>query len=231
MSKTANSAAATGTGAQPGIPPAAVAFPARRRRPGMAALAAALIAAGGVGGFVAWQETGQRTEVLAVARDVPAGDVIEEADLTEAAVSMDPVLKPLRIGERDTVVGKRAAVTLVPGTLLSRGQVTDRALVEPGEQLVGIGFKSGQLPATRLSAGDRVLMVFTAGDDAPGEKAGTSAEPPRTVSARVVRVGERQQATGDVVVDVAVNATDGPALAAKAATGRVALVVDAGSGS
>lgn len=200
----------------------------------MAALAAALIAAGGLGGFLAWQETGQRIPVLVVAREVAPGDVIEDADLIDAAVSLDPALKPLRAGERDKVVGKRAAVALVPGALLSRGQVTDRALVEKGEQLVGIGLKTSQLPTTRLSAGDAVLVVFTPAEGAEnrdGTGTDTQAPAPKTVSARVVSVGEKQQATGEVVVDVAVPAAEGPGLASQAASGRVALVVDAGGGS
>jgi hypothetical protein len=202
----------------------------------MAALGAALIAAGGLGGFLAWQETGERTEVLAVAREVPAGEVVDDADLTVAAVSLDPSLSVLKAADRSKVVGQRAAVALLPGTLLSGGQLTDRPLVKPEEQLVGVGLKPAQLPATRLSAGDVVLVVFTAPEGAPdaergGEPGpGTAAQGPETVKARVVRVGERQQASGDVVVDVAVPVADGPRLAVQAATGRVALVVDARKG-
>ncbi|WP_328863275.1 SAF domain-containing protein [Streptomyces sp. NBC_00306] len=219
---------------------AAVSFRARRRRPGMAVLAAALIAAGGAGGFLAWQKTGERMPVLAVTQSVAAGDVIDESDLTDASVSLDPALKPFPAGERDKVVGKRAAVALVPGALLSRGQVTDRSLVQDGEQLVGIGLKPDRLPATRLSAGDRVLVVYTPADGAadrssadPGPDAdgGTAPQAPTAVSARVVRVGEPQQATGDVVVDVAVPQAQGPGLAAQAATGRIALVVEPGGKS
>ncbi|MBC9729317.1 hypothetical protein H8R17_32385 [Streptomyces sp. TRM68367] len=210
------------------LPGAAVGFQARRRRPGMYALAVALIAAGGGGGFLAYQATGERTPVLAVAHEVNAGDVIKDSDLVEASVSLDPALKPFRAAQRDQVVGKRAAVALVPGALLSRGQVTTRTLVKPGEQLVGIGLKASQMPATRLSPGDRVLVV-SAPSDGTQTDTGTSGteSTPKTVSARVVRVGEKQQTTNEQVVDVAVPAEDGPRLAAQAATGDVALVVDA----
>ncbi|MET9669620.1 SAF domain-containing protein [Streptomyces sp. NPDC006475] len=214
---------------------AAVSFRARRRRPRMAVLAAALIAAGGAGGFLAWQKTGERTPVLAVAQSVAAGDVIKESDLTDASVSLDPALKPFPAGERNKVVGKRAAVALVPGALLSHGQVTDRSLVQDGEQLVGIGLKPDRLPATRLSAGDRVLVVYTpadgSADQAPNSGADAAAMEPTAVTARVVRVGEPQQATGDLVVDVAVPQAQGPGLAAQAATGRIALVVEPGGKS
>ncbi|MFI1169175.1 SAF domain-containing protein [Streptomyces sp. NPDC020801] len=217
------------------VPSAAVGFRARRRRPGMYALAVALIAAGGGGGFLAFQATGERTPVLAVAHDVQVGDVIQDADLVEASVSLDSALKPIPASQRSEVVGKRAAVALVPGALLSQGEVTTHTLVKAGERLVGIGLKSTQMPATRLSPGDKVLVVFTPSDGsatstATGKAAGDSASP-KTISARVVRVGDKQQTTNDQVVDVAVPAEEGPSLAAQAATGNVALVVDASGGS
>jgi hypothetical protein len=198
----------------------------------MAALGVALIAAGGLGGFLAYQETGHRTPVLAVARAVQAGDVIKDADLVVASVALDPALKPVKATDRKTVVGKRAAAALVPGALLATGQVTDRALVRAGEQLVGIGLKASQLPASRLSPGDTVLVVSTPSEAARAAREstgkGAASQAPKTVQARVVRVGEKAANTGDVVVDVAVPAAEGPALAAQAATGNVALTLDAG---
>ncbi|MFI7103287.1 SAF domain-containing protein [Streptomyces sp. NPDC050161] len=198
----------------------------------MAALGAAVIAAGGLVGFLAYLQTGQRTPVLAISHAVPAGEIIQDADLTEAPVELDPALKPYPASERGSVVGKRAAVSLAPGGMLSHGQVTDRTLVGANEQLVGIGLKASQLPATPLSAGDRVEVVSTPadGEQQAAPKGGQEA-PPRTIPAKVVRVGKRDQATGDVVVDVAVQSLDGPTLAARAASGNVALVVDpAGKG-
>ncbi|MFF4282885.1 SAF domain-containing protein [Streptomyces kronopolitis] len=204
----------------------------RRRQPAMAALASAVIAAGGLVGFLAYSQTGHRTAVLAVSRSVSAGDVIGEADLSEVSVSLDPALKAYPAADRSKVVGKRAAVSLLPGAMLSRGQVSTRTLVGADEALVGIGLKAGQLPATRLSAGDRVQVVSTPPDGATEQSSKGDQARPHTIAARVVRVGPREQATGDVVVDVAVQAVDGPALASRAAGGNVALVVaPAGGGS
>ncbi|MEU7031468.1 SAF domain-containing protein [Streptomyces sp. NPDC046275] len=231
MSKTAVPAGAGPVPAQaapPQIPSATAGFRARRRRPGMYALAVALIAAGGSGGFLAFQATGERTPVLAVAQSVQAGDVIKDSDLIEAQVQLDPALKPVPAADRDKVVGKRAAVALTPGSMLTQGQVTTRTLVKPGERLVGIGLKAAQMPATRLSPGDKVLVVATPADGqtTPAGKDGDRPEP-QQIAARIVRVGEKQASTGDTVVDVAVPSQFGPALAAQAATGNVALVVDA----
>ncbi len=192
----------------------------------MYALAIALIAAGGGGGLLAFQATGERTPVLAVAKGVEAGDVIKDSDLVEAQVQLDPALKPVPAAERAKVVGKRASVALSPGALLTRGQVTTRTLVKPGERLVGIGLKASQMPASRLSLGDKILVVATPADgQSTAGKDGESAAP-QTIAARVVRVGEKSQTTGEQVVDVAVPSQFGPVLAAQAATGHVALVVD-----
>ncbi|MGW8767855.1 SAF domain-containing protein [Streptomyces sp. NPDC055815] len=234
MSKTAVSPAAGQVPAQPvppQIPGAAAGFRARRRRPGMYALAVALIAAGGSGGFLAFQATGERTPVLAVAHAVQAGDVIKDADLIEAQVQLDPALKPVLAAERDKVVGKRAAVALTPGSLLTQGQATTRTLVKAGERLVGIGLKTSQMPATRLSPGDKVLVVATPSEGQTGAGEDGKQKEPVQIAARIVKVGEKQATTGDTVVDVAVPSQFGPALAAQAATGDVALVVDAPGGS
>jgi hypothetical protein len=198
----------------------------RRRRPALIALSLALTAAGGLSGAVLFTATGERTEVLAIAREVPAGEVIEESDLTEASISLDPALKPVKAADRQSVVGKRAAVELTPGSLLARDQVTDKSLLAQGDTLVGISLKPSQRPTSGLFPGRKVLVVST-----PGQDEDVASAPPRTIAATVVSVGKAADATGIVTVDVAVPATDGPPLAARAATGRVAIVVKSGSGS
>ena len=219
-----------------GVRGPSVALQTRRRQPAMAALAAAVIAAGGLVGFLAYTQTSERAAVLAVSHAVPAGDVISEEDLTEVSVALDPALRPYPAAERSDVVGKRAAVSLQAGALLSHGQVTGRSLVGVHEQLVGIGLKSNRLPATRLSGGDRVQLVSTPADGVAEQQGGKGDQesPPQTIEARVVRMGPKEKATGEVVVDVAVQAVDGPALAARAAGGNIALVLapsDARGGS
>ncbi|MER5951214.1 SAF domain-containing protein [Streptomyces sp. NPDC001904] len=231
MSKSAAPAAPGQVPAQSAAPQPpsgpSVTFRSRRGRPSMYALAIALIAAGGGGGFLAFQATGERTSVLSVAHAVDAGDVIKDSDLVEDSVALGTVLKPYKASQREQVIGKRAAVALVPGALLSRGQVTTRTLVKSGERLVGIGLKAAQMPATRLSPGDRVLVVSAAPDatDSSGQPAETAE--PKAVAARVVKTGPRQENTGEQVVDVAVPAEDATSLAARAQSGDVALVVDA----
>ncbi len=207
----------------------------RRRRPGLIALSVALIAAGGLSGALLFTASGQRSSVLVVARDVPVGNAITEADLASASLALDPAVKAVPAAKKAGMVGQRAAVALKSGSLLSPGQVTSASLVKAGEQLVGVALKPSQLPASRLSPGQKVLIVSTPDPAQAGAAAGAGkpadSPAPQTLAATVVAVGVAAPATGVVVVDVAVPATSGPTLAARVATGAVALIVAAQDGS
>lgn len=215
-------------------PSASVSWQARRRRPGLLALAAACIAACALGNYWYWTENGQRVPVLVMAHEVPAGTVIREADLAEASVALDPALKAIGAGQRGEVVGKRASVQLLPGALLSPKQVTSRTLVKPGEQLVGMSLRPGQLPDSELRPNDRVQVVFTSDEggtaSGSGKAAGGAQAGPVTIDARILRVGPKRENTDERVIDVIVPKADGPKLAAQTASGDVALAVD-GAGS
>lgn len=128
---------------------------ARRRRPAVLAMAVALIAAGGLGGAVLYNSTGQRVAVLALARDIPWGQVITDDDLVVARIAGDPALRPLSATERDKAVGMRAATDLKRGAMLTRGDVAQTLAVQPGQIVVGVSAKRSQLPASRPSRGCR----------------------------------------------------------------------------
>lgn len=196
----------------------------RRRSPWAIGLSVAMIAAGGVGGSVLWEAAGERTGVVTVVRQVPAGQEITDRDLGKASVALDPALEPVLSTERDEVVGKRAAVGLVPGTLLSRSQVTEASLVAEGEQVVPVGLKPHLLPATELAPGRRVRVVWVPAEGAAA--ADESAPKRQQVSARVVEVSSASPGSGVTVVDVAVAAQEGPVVLAWAAGGNAALAIE-----
>ncbi|MFE2135969.1 SAF domain-containing protein, partial [Streptomyces sp. NPDC059466] len=131
----------------------------------MIALSMGLIAAGGAGVAVLLLQVGHRTEVVTVVRDVQVGQVLTEQDLGKASIALDPAMKAVSVDDLDQVVGKRAAVELRPGSLLAPSQVTKHSLVKAGEQLVPIGLKPEQIPATTLVPGQKVQLVHV---PAPG---------------------------------------------------------------
>ena len=123
------------------------------------ALAVAMVVLGALGAAYLATSLGQTTAVIAVAREVPWGEQITAEDLVEARVSADPALDPIPFGDRDEVIGMVAATTLTPGSLLTREALTAQPLPPPGQQLVGIGVSTVQLPTTPLRPGDDVLLV------------------------------------------------------------------------
>lgn len=201
-------------------PTAPVSVPGRlRRRRVMVGLSAALVSLGGVIGFLVWSMSTSSAEVVAVRTAVERGQVITAADLMVLRVSVDPAVAVVPEAEFEQVVGRRAAVDLVPGSLLSPAAVTDAVVPATGESMVGIALGTGQLPAEPLLPGDRVRLVQTPADQA---------EVPAT-QVTIDAVVQQLTAAPDgrtVVLDVIVPSSRAAEVAARAATGRVAVVLD-----
>ncbi|WP_395293418.1 SAF domain-containing protein [Kitasatospora hibisci] len=186
---------------------------ARRRRPAVLAMAVALIAAGGLGGAVLYNSTGQRVAVLALAHDVPYGQVLTDADLVVARIATDPALKPLDAADRSRAVGMRAATDLKRGEMLTKAHLAQSLTVQPGQLIVGVAAKRTQLPATRLQPGVPIVVVYTPDTGRP-----------ESLSAVVVAVG-RVDTDGSQVIDVAVPSADAARLAAWVASQRIQVVL------
>ncbi|MCX5441210.1 SAF domain-containing protein [Streptomyces sp. NBC_00063] len=193
----------------------------RERRWSVVALCIILAVLCALGAAAAVTSAGDRAKVLAVARDVPAGQALTAADLTVAEVSSDAALAPVSAADRAGVIGKRPAVGLRKGSLLVASQLDAGTGLGDEKQLVGVQVKRGQVPVGTLAPGDDVLAVTTPAQGA--EEAKPSDAPPSSVDAVVVSVS-RPDATGTVVVNLAVASADGPMLATRAAQGRIALV-------
>ncbi|MFG2818225.1 SAF domain-containing protein [Kitasatospora sp. NPDC048365] len=204
---------------------------ARRRRPAVLAMAVALIAAGGLGGAVLYNSSGQRIAVLALARDVPMGQVITADDLVVARIAGDPALRPLDARDLSRTVGLRATTDLWHGAMLTRADVSADPIMQPGLQVAGVAAKRSQLPATRLQPGLRVQIVYT-----PENRTDQATLPrtPETMTGTVSAVG-KADTDGVQVIDVAVGQADAARLAVWVASGRFQVVLaprgGAGGGS
>ncbi|MBV6697897.1 SAF domain-containing protein [Kitasatospora aureofaciens] len=186
---------------------------ARRRRPAVLAMSVALIAAGGLGGAVLYNSTGQRVAVLALARDVPYGQVLTNDDLVVARIAGDPALRPVSAQDRGGAIGMRAATDLKRGAMLTKGDLAQTLAVQPGQIVVGVSARRSQLPATRLQPGMQVVLVYTP-DNARSD----------SLSATVITVG-RPDTDGSMVLDVAVGTADGTRLAQWVASGRIQVLL------
>lgn len=194
----------------------------RRRRPGMIALALALVCAGVLASAVLYQRADHQVPVLLVTQPVAAGSVITSADIGTTTIVAGPGVQVIPARQLSQVVGLVAATSLSPGTLLSASEVTSRQAPGPGQVLVPVPLKPSSLPASGLAPGDQVLAVPT-----PASGSGSAAAPALTapVPAVVQAVNANTDADGLDVVDLLVASGNGPALAEQAAAGQIALVV------
>lgn len=202
----------------------------RRIRPGLLGLAVLLVALGGLGS--AWAVTTVRAtgDYLAVARAVPVGSPITDADLATVQLAGGQGLQPVPAADRAKVVGRYAAVPLVAGSLLTAAQLTDKPLLEPGKQQVSLGLKPSQVPAEELHPGDAVLLVGTPGANAARD----GGAPPAATKFEGVVVGTLTPQDGDlgddtIVVYVAVPERDAPTVVTLAGQDRIGLVLKPGS--
>ncbi|MFI9642648.1 SAF domain-containing protein [Micromonospora sp. NPDC051925] len=189
----------------------------RRTRPGLLGLAVLLIALGGLGAAFAVTSVRATGSYLAVAREVEVGRILTADDLVSVQVSGGAGLSPVPAKKRDEVVGKRAAVSLVPGSLLTMAQLTDAPLLGQGQQQIALGLEPSKVPARKLHPGDKVLLVSTPDEDADNQPPGT-----RFTATVIDAVAPEND---DVVVYLALAVRDVPAVVVLAAQDRIALVL------
>jgi hypothetical protein len=165
---------------------------------------------------------GNRKPVLAAARPVAAGQVIQASDLREVRVAADNGVGTVPAAGRDRVVGRPAAVALVSGGLLTPGQVANGPALPSGSAVIGATLKPGQFPGG-LRSGDGVLVVVM-----PAEEEATSVEaaPVIPVKATVVATEKIPDSSGAVSVSLAVPSAQASGLAVGGARGRLALVLE-----
>lgn len=190
-----------------------------RRRPLMVLISVGLVLVGAVLGVGVWMLSSSSVEVVAARTAIERGATITAEDLVVTRVTVDETVPVIRSDQLTGLVGQRAASDISAGTLLSPAEVTDVLPPGTGDSVVGVALGMGQLPAEPLRAGDRVRLVQT--PPAQGEVPATQVTIDAVVqSATVAADGQT------TVVDLLVPSSRAAEVAARAATGEVALVLD-----
>jgi hypothetical protein len=141
--------------------------PAARRRSRIT-IGAALVAVAVGGNLLVYSNLDQRTEVLQLVRDVPAGSSIEAGDLRAVAVGADASVRTVEAGQLDAVVGRYAKVRLVAGSLLVTEALQADPLVSPGSAIVAVQIPEGALPAGLRERSQVQLVLPPARSDDAG---------------------------------------------------------------
>jgi len=157
--------------------------------------------------------------VLALARDVPAGQVVQAADLRVVDAAADGGIALIAGSAESKVVGQPASHDLTAGSLLTQSDVGAASNLAPDQSVVAVACKPGQYPPA-LVAGDRVTVIDTGSG---GSLQGSTAPP---VIATVMAVDVQQGPAADgAVISIRLPSYDAASVASTADAGRVALAL------
>ena len=188
----------------------------RRRRP-VPAISGALIllVSAVVGGQLALHKQPEATMVV-LARPVSAGHVLAAADLSSTKMSAGTV-HAFASTDAGQLVGRRVAVSLPAGTLLSDALLSGADAPGPGQQVVAVALKPGAFPpALEVGRDVSVLQVPAAGGT--GDRSATVL----VERARVVGI-EPDTASGISVLSLAIDAAAVLPVARASAAGAVSV--------
>ncbi|GAA1277895.1 hypothetical protein Psi02_79490 [Planotetraspora silvatica] len=199
--------------------------PPRERKPALAALAVFLILVGALGATLLVIRTGDRVSAVRIVEQVGAGQRIPASAIQEVQIA-DTGVDYVSWKFSDRVEQTYAAVTLLPGTLLTDQMVTkDSAMVGPGKAIVGLSLKDGQVPLG-LAKGDTVQVIYvpSSAKETASRASGSTSMRVLSQQSLVTQVGDPSQKSADGLVSVVVDANIGPTVALYASNGEIALI-------
>lgn len=205
------------------------------RRPLTAVASVALVATCSALFALLYVHSSHLISVIAVTRQVTQGEIIEESDLREVDIGLSPGVSVVPLSDANQVIGRAAAVTLLPGTLVAPADLLGSPDLASGQSVVGVDLKPGMLPASGVVPGERVLVVLTGAADSPvstgdatfqSGRGATSGQQIGITAATVVGVNNSPDdaGAGDIVVSVQVPLAAAPLVADWSAAGQAALV-------
>lgn len=222
-----------GVGAHPGTPrsrsrtPPVDALPRLpgRRDPRWIALGVVALCLGALLAGVVYARVAAETTVVAVARTVYRGEVVERDDLTTVRLRGGTLPDTVPAAELAALVGQHAVFDLPSGTVVTGAAVADVAVPAAGRAAVGLKLATGRAPEALLvpSAPVRLVALPPAATDAGANDKLAG----KTYPARVI--GSTPGADGtSLVLDVDVAQDQAPTIALLGAQDRIAVVRDAG---
>lgn len=151
---------------------------AKGRRPAVALASVALVALSVAIFCGIYAKARQTRSVLAISQSVSVGQAIQPGDLVSVEISPSSALDPVPASDADSITGRLAAVSLVPGSLLTRGDLGSAQSLPAGRSVVGVSLKASQMPAAGIVQGEWVMVVLTGqpGDASPAFAAGSNGE-------------------------------------------------------
>lgn len=214
--------------------------PNKVRRPVLALASTVLIFASIAIFADLYTNAGHRVPIVAVVQPVHQGQQISSSDLGEVEASISGSVHPIPYSAVGSVVGKDAAVALVPGSILTTGDLSTVSRIPGGEAIVGVALKPGQLPSAGVVPGQQVMVVQTGLPGSPAPTFSGSGSGPGSTSSQssgvgvlvpradVYDVSSPGSTSGDSstqLVSIQLPENLAPAVSVAAAAGEVSLIV------
>jgi hypothetical protein len=131
-------------------------------------VASLVVVAASIAAFASlYSSAGRKTAVIVVQQGLLQGQEITSAQLAEADVSVSSGVDVIPVADAHSLVGKRAAIAVPAGSLLTSADLTSAPTLASGSSVVGLALKDGQFPASGLVTGDQVMIVQTATPGSP----------------------------------------------------------------
>ena len=187
------------------------------RARGRLALGALVVAIGVLINLAIYRSVDDKSAVLQLNRDVPAGQQISADDFRTVEIGSNGAFRSVPSSDMNAVVGSYAKVRLIAGTLLAREALQTGPLVAVGASVVAVTVPAGEVPIG-LRERSRVSVVMVASD-----RTSTS------VAGLVVGLPTQAGSSGQVSVSIELAAADAISVAA-AEKIRLVLLDPAGAG-
>jgi hypothetical protein len=190
--------------------------PPRERKPALAALAVLLILGGALATTLLVLNSGDRVSAIRVTQQIGAGQKFPPEALEEVKIA-NTGIDFVSWTRRQQVVNSFAAVTILPGTLLTNEMgVKASSELGEGKATVGLALKPGQMPAG-IEKGDRVQVIFVPSRSSEGQSRVLAA------SALVFSAGDRSRSGNSGQITVVVDSAAAPEIVAFASSGQIAV--------
>lgn len=145
----------------------------RRRSWALAAIGTLLTVGSTVFGLVVWNGSGTTRELLVAARAIPAGHVMEPADLRPVRVGAAEGVSAVAATGASDLVGRTASVPVAAGALIPADLVAGAGVLPPpGWVVLSVAVGPGVVPP-EAGPGSAVRVLPTPAPGAPGTGAST----------------------------------------------------------
>lgn len=194
----------------------------RRRTAHILGVVALLVVCGLAAVFVV-RAVQTQNRVVQVRTNLSRGDVIKLTDLSEVTVGSVQGVSTVPATQLPTLVGQRAAVDLVNGSLLPQGAVSNIAVPPAKQSLVGIRLDQGRMVIGDVTPQSRLRLIVTApqGGDPTFKDANSSRQFPAVLISSTAALDGAA-----TLINVQVAEADAGLVAQLSATNRIAAVQD-----